>query len=83
MDDAGHLLHGLPEPPDRLTLLEEARRTQGIGHLFVSRDLAFVRSVTERIVVLRHGKVVEQGATEAVLSDQIRRVRRELEGAQT
>jgi ABC-type glutathione transport system ATPase component len=67
-------------------------------------DLAVVRWVTERIVVLRHGKVVEEGATEAVLYapqqpctrlllasvprrgwdlDQIRRVRRELEGAQT
>jgi ABC-type glutathione transport system ATPase component len=87
-----------------LTLLDEVRRTQGIAYLFVSHDLAVVRSVTERIVVLRHGKVVEEGATEAVLSapqqpytrlllasvprrgwdlDQIRRVRRELEGAQT
>jgi ABC-type microcin C transport system duplicated ATPase subunit YejF len=83
MDDAGHLLRDLPEPPGRLTLLDEARRTQGIAYLFFSHDLAFVRSVTERIVVLRHGKVVEQGATEAVLSDQIRRFRRELEGAQT
>ena len=87
-----------------LTLLDVVRRTQGIAYLFVSHDLAVVRSVTERIVVLRHGKVVEEGATEAVLSapqqpytrlllasvprrgwdpDQIRRLRRELEGAQT
>jgi peptide/nickel transport system ATP-binding protein len=52
-----------------LALLAEIRRDQGIAYLFVSHDLAVVRSVTERVIVLRRGKVVEEGPTEQVLSD--------------
>ncbi len=51
-----------------LRLLDDIRREQGVAYVFVSHDLAVVRSVTERVVVLRQGQVVETGLTEQVLA---------------
>ncbi|WP_426244678.1 ABC transporter ATP-binding protein [Nocardioides sp. LHG3406-4] len=51
-----------------LALLDEIRREEQVAYLFVSHDLAVVRSVTERVLVLHRGKVVETGATEEVLA---------------
>jgi ABC-type glutathione transport system ATPase component len=52
-----------------LVLLDEIRRARGVAYLFVSHDLAVVRSVTDEVVVLRQGRVVEKGPTEQVLAD--------------
>ncbi len=52
-----------------LRLLDDIRRERDVAYLFVSHDLAVVRSVTERVVVMRRGRVVEQGPTEQVLAD--------------
>ncbi|MTA14198.1 MAG: ABC transporter ATP-binding protein, partial [Actinobacteria bacterium] len=35
--------------------------------LFITHDLGVVRQVTERVLVLHRGAVVEEGATDAVL----------------
>ncbi|NUP30245.1 MAG: ABC transporter ATP-binding protein, partial [Streptomycetaceae bacterium] len=51
-----------------LDLLGRIRREQGIGYLFVSHDLAVVRHITDDVVVLRNGRVVEEGRTTDVLS---------------
>ncbi|WP_219825171.1 ABC transporter ATP-binding protein [Streptomyces roseicoloratus] len=50
-----------------LELLTGIRRDAGIGYLFVTHDLGVVRHITEEVVVLRHGRVVESGATDRVL----------------
>ncbi|MFE7233824.1 ABC transporter ATP-binding protein [Streptomyces sp. NPDC002405] len=52
-----------------LDLLAHIRREEGIGFLFVSHDLAVVRHITDEVVVLRSGKVVESGPTATVLSN--------------
>ncbi|WP_374223163.1 ABC transporter ATP-binding protein [Streptomyces sp. FH025] len=52
-----------------LDLLGEIRRESGIGFLFVSHDLAVVRHLTEEVVVLRSGRVVEAGPTLRVLTE--------------
>jgi ABC-type glutathione transport system ATPase component len=49
-----------------LELLRELRRTTGMAMLFISHELGAVRAVSDRVVIMRHGSVVEAGDTEAV-----------------
>lgn len=46
-----------------LQLLDEIRRESGVAILFISHDLETVELVTDRVVVLYLGNVVEQGPT--------------------
>lgn len=52
-----------------LALLEELRRDTGTAYVFVGHDLAVVRHVTDEVLVMRRGRVVERGGTERVLRD--------------
>ncbi|WOF21605.1 ABC transporter ATP-binding protein [Microbacterium betulae] len=49
-----------------LRLLAGLQREDGLGVVFISHDLAVVRVVSDRVAVMRHGRVVEEGPTEAV-----------------
>ncbi|MEU8617792.1 ATP-binding cassette domain-containing protein [Streptomyces sp. NPDC048623] len=51
-----------------LELLTHIRSEAGVGYLFVTHDLGVVRHVTDEIVVLRHGRIVESGPTPHVLT---------------
>ncbi|MFY1632189.1 ABC transporter ATP-binding protein [Solwaraspora sp. WMMB335] len=51
-----------------LAVLAELRRDLGLGVVLITHDLAAVAGWTDEIVVLDSGKVVESGATPAVLS---------------
>lgn len=50
-----------------LNLLADLRRELGTAYIFISHDLGVVRYATEHVIVMRHGTVVEAGATAAVL----------------
>ena len=50
-----------------LRLIGEISRDMGLAMAFISHDLSVIRAVCHRVVVLRRGEVVEQGACEAVL----------------
>lgn len=50
-----------------LALLDQLRKQLGLTVLFISHDLAAVKQVCDRVVVLYHGKVVESGITGSVL----------------
>lgn len=52
-----------------LNLLAELRASLGVSYLFVSHDLHVVRLLCDRMVVMRAGKVVEAGETEAIMRD--------------
>ncbi len=52
-----------------LELLRDLRRSLKISMLFVSHDLAVVRQVSDRVIILRRGEIVEEGPTGAVLDD--------------
>ncbi len=51
-----------------IELLRGLQRRRGLAYLFISHDLAVVRAMAHRVVVLRAGKVVEEGATEAMFA---------------
>ena len=51
-----------------LDLLADLCRQYDLTYLFISHDLSVVRSVTDRVLVMKSGEVVEQGATEDVFS---------------
>jgi ABC-type glutathione transport system ATPase component len=51
-----------------LNLLADIRERSGMSFLFISHDLAVVRQLTEQIIVMRDGRVVERGRTAEVLS---------------
>ncbi|MBI0300632.1 ABC transporter ATP-binding protein, partial [Streptomyces sp. PRKS01-29] len=53
---------------DVLRLLDDLRRERELACLFISHDLAVVRGIADRVVVLRRGVVVEEGPTDAVFA---------------
>ncbi len=46
-----------------IDLLMELRDKLGLSYLFISHDLSVVKRICDRVVVMRHGKVVETGRT--------------------
>ncbi|RRR98127.1 ABC transporter ATP-binding protein [Glycomyces terrestris] len=53
---------------DVLNLLGELKE-RGLGVLFITHDLSLANYISERVVIMRHGAVVEAGATGKVFTD--------------
>ncbi|MGR3434172.1 MAG: ABC transporter ATP-binding protein [Shimia sp.] len=51
-----------------LDLLAALGRRRAFAYLFISHDLGVVRAVTDRMLVMQAGRIVEEGATEAVFA---------------
>jgi peptide/nickel transport system ATP-binding protein len=51
-----------------LKLLDDLRREEGLGYLFVSHDLNVVRMMCERTIVLQQGSIVEQGPSAGIFA---------------
>ncbi|MGD1881077.1 MAG: ABC transporter ATP-binding protein [Paracoccaceae bacterium] len=52
-----------------LDLIADLCRQYALTYLFISHDLSVVRSVTDRVLVMQAGRIVEQGDTEAVFTN--------------
>jgi peptide/nickel transport system ATP-binding protein len=52
-----------------LNLLQDLKQSMGMSYLFVSHDLNVVRLLCDRVIVMRSGRIVEQGSAERVLGD--------------
>ena len=52
-----------------LNLLQDLKTSMGMSYLFVSHDLNVVRLLCDRVIVMRSGRIVEQGSSESVLGN--------------
>jgi microcin C transport system ATP-binding protein len=51
-----------------LRLLVSLQRRYGLAYLFISHDLAVVRAMSHRVMVMKNGAVVEEGEAEALFA---------------
>ena len=49
-----------------IDLLRQLQRQKNLAYLFISHDLKVVRALSDEIIVLHKGRVVEQGNTEKI-----------------
>ena len=55
-------------------LLRELQQAHELSYLFISHDLAVVRAMADYIIVMKDGRVVEEGATDGSSTIRIRTI---------
>ena len=50
-------------------LLRDLQKANGLSYLFISHDLAVVRAMADQIIVMKDGRMVEQGTPDQVLDN--------------
>ena len=52
-----------------LELIKDIQKRHGTGVMFITHDFGVVAEIADRVVVMQHGKVVEQGTAQDVISN--------------
>ncbi|MDJ0823285.1 MAG: ABC transporter ATP-binding protein [Paracoccaceae bacterium] len=50
-----------------LKLVRELQERRGMGVLFITHDMGVVADIADRVVVMQHGKIVEQGPVDGII----------------
>jgi len=50
-----------------IELLMELQRKHDLAYMFISHDLSVVKKISDRTIVMKSGKIVEQGITSKVI----------------
>jgi microcin C transport system ATP-binding protein len=53
---------------DIIDLLRNLQRLHQLSYLFISHDLAVVRAMSHEVIVMKNGKIVEQGTAHDIFS---------------
>lgn len=61
-----------------LELLAELQQKHKISYMFISHDLNVIRSISHRVLVMKEGRVVEQGETEQLFNEPLQDYTKEL-----
>ncbi|MFZ4480276.1 MAG: ABC transporter ATP-binding protein [Rhodoferax sp.] len=61
-----------------LALLAELQQRRGLSYIFISHDLAVIRAMAHRVMVMKDGDVVEEGDTLALFASPVQSYTREL-----
>ncbi|WP_110950735.1 dipeptide ABC transporter ATP-binding protein [Pseudomonas bohemica] len=64
-----------------LDLLADLQASLGLAYLFISHDLGVIRHVSDEVLVMRHGKVVESASVERLFENPQHEYTRRLLGA--
>ncbi|WP_411033606.1 ABC transporter ATP-binding protein [Shinella sp. BYT-45] len=51
-----------------IELLRDLQARHGLSYVFISHDLSVVRAMSDYVVVMKDGKIVEEGLTDAIFS---------------
>lgn len=49
-----------------IDLLKDLQKKHNIGYLFISHDLSVVKALSDRVLVMQKGEVMEQGSTQEI-----------------
>jgi microcin C transport system ATP-binding protein len=52
-----------------MDLLRDLQAKHGLSYLFISHDLKVVRAMSHRIMVMRYGRIVEEGNVDTIFND--------------
>ena len=52
-----------------IQLLRSLQKRYGISYLFISHDLAVVKAMSHKIIVIKHGRIIESGHTDAIFAN--------------
>ncbi len=50
-----------------LKLIKELQERRGMGVLFITHDMGVVADIADRVVVMQHGRIVEQGRVQEII----------------
>ncbi|MDP5228540.1 MULTISPECIES: ATP-binding cassette domain-containing protein [Arthrobacter] len=64
-----------------LNLLADIKAERKVSYLFISHDLAVVNQISDRMIVMEQGKVVDQGVTSEILANPVQPYTRALRAA--